>query len=303
MTGPGEKSKAGEFRHTPWDGSHPLFRIGLAPLDPATWIEPDRTLAFQLAEKDRLLGERRADVFVEEPDTHAAQCEAQERIVGHATRHFPDIWRLQDGLVQILPAGRTVELKGDEPPLITASRLVQEDLVLMRRGEAGWRLAAACVCFPSSWRLKDKAFRPIAQIHAPVPGFGPGSRNAGLIERIFDALQPAMPVWRMNWSIYPDSRLFHGESTGERATPGDLESRFLRVERQTLTRLPVSGDILFTIRIHLDAAALIAQHPERRRLASGLAAQIRALDAAQLAYKGMTAIGGRLLAGLDALAV
>ncbi len=303
MDRPDALEKATLFRHTPWDGSHPLFRIGLAPLEPAAWIEPDETLPFQLAEKERLLGERLADVFVEEPDTHGAQSEALERIAGHAARHFPHVWEVEDRSVRVLPIDRRVDLEGDGPPLIRASRLVQEDLVLMRRGEAGWRLAAACVCFPSSWRLREKAFRPIAQIHAPVPGFGPGSRNAGLIERIFDKLQPAVPVWRMNWSIYPDSQLFHGEASGERALDGELESRFLRVERQTLTKLPVSGDILFTIRIHLDAAALIAVHPERARLAAGLAAQLRALDAAQLAYKGMTDLAARLLARLDALAV
>lgn len=298
----GSGAQAGMFFHTPWDGSHPLFRIGLALLEPSNWIEPDETLSLQLAEKERLLGERRDDVFVEEPGTLAAQSEALERVVQAATLHFPQVWRRHGSAVSVRPAGRMVDLDGDEPPLIKASRLVQEDLVLMRRGEGAWRLAAACVCFPSSWRLKEKAFRPIAQIHAPVPGFGPGSRNGGLIERIFDKLQPAMPVWRMNWSIYADNQLFHGEASGDRASSGELESRFLRVERQTLTKLPVSGDILFTIRIHVDAASLIATHPERRRLAAGLAAQIRALDAAQLSYKGMTGIADRLLAGLDALA-
>ena len=43
----------------------------------------------------------------------------------------------------------------------------------MRRGEDGWRLAAGSLCFPSSWSLDEKFGRPLQEIHAPVPGFGP----------------------------------------------------------------------------------------------------------------------------------
>ena len=42
---------------------------------------------------------------------------------------------------------------------------------------------------------------------------------------------------------------------------------FIRVERQTLRKLPVSGDILFTIRIYLDPMAVLRSHPDRAALA------------------------------------
>ncbi|TGQ25043.1 heme-dependent oxidative N-demethylase subunit alpha family protein, partial [Mesorhizobium sp. M4B.F.Ca.ET.214.01.1.1] len=74
-------------------------------------------------------------------------------------------------------------------PLVAASLLVQEDLILMRRDVSGWRLAAGSLCFPSSWALTEKFGKPLQQIHAPVPGFGPGTRPADLINRMFDGLQ------------------------------------------------------------------------------------------------------------------
>mgnify|MGYP000846223527 CR=1 FL=1 len=46
-------------------------------------------------------------------------------------------------------------------------------------GEGGWRLAAGSLCFPSSWSLVEKFGKPLQDIHAPVPGFGPGTRSAG----------------------------------------------------------------------------------------------------------------------------
>lgn len=289
------------FAHTPWDGSHPLFRIGLSPLGDAPWLEPDENLAAHLALKERLLAERRADVFGAQPGTADAQAEALAAIADHLPARHPDIWRRQGDAVLVTPAGRTVDLAADAP-LVAAARLVQEDLALMRRDAHGWRLAAGCVCFPSSWRLREKLGRPMHEVHAPVPGFGGGTRNATLIERIFDNLQPGAPVARMNWSLYGDDALFHGDERSERERSGDLAQTFLRVERQTLTKLPVSGDILFTIRIHVDPASAIAGCPDRGRLATGLAASLRRLDEAELAYKGLSRTRGELLDRLDALA-
>jgi hypothetical protein len=288
-------------RHTPWDGSQPLFRIGLAPLDLGDWIQPDEKLAAYLAEKQRLLEQRRGDVFAAEADTLEAQLEVWRLLSAHLAQTHPDIWQLEGNAMRNAPLGRSVALDTGAP-LVSASRLVQEDLVLMRKGGEGWRVAAGCVCFPSSWRLREKFGKPLAHVHSPVPNFGPGSRNASMIERIFDNLQPAQPVWRMNWSLYPDETLFHGDEDGEVKRSGELGETFLRTEFQTLRKLEHGGDILFTIRIGLDPASIIKRHPERGRLAAGLRDLILRLDEAELAYKGMTAIRERLLEQLNAIA-
>lgn len=77
---------------------------------------------------------------------------------------------------------------------------------------------------------------------------------------------------------------------------------FIRVERQTLRKLPASRDILFTIRIHLDPLAVLARHPDRATLAASFAAQLEALDVAQLDYKGLTSDRDRLIAVLNHMA-
>lgn len=84
---------------------------------------------------------------------------------------------------------------------------------------------------------------------------------------------------------------------------GDANAHaFIRVERQTLRKLPVSGDILFTIRIHLDPLAALAHHPDRATLAPAFAAQLEALAIAQLDYKGLTSDRDRLVSVLNQMA-
>ncbi|MBZ9881226.1 DUF3445 domain-containing protein [Mesorhizobium sp. CA10] len=301
--------------HTPYDGSSKLFTIGLKPLDFDRWIEVDELLLPHLAEKQRLYGEIPEKVFVEEDGTSEAQREVLDLLVAHLEAAHPGTHRRNGEDVE--PIG--FETASDrlppalrEAPLAKASLLVQEDLILMRRGEHGWRLAAGSLCFPSSWSLQEKFGKPLQEIHKPVPGFGPGTRPAELINRMFDGLQ-GQAVERFNWSIQAGDALYHPLSNVERIdratnrpsrfADGNIKAHaFIRVERQTLRKLPLSRDILFTIRIHLDPLKLLVRHPDRAALAVSFAEQLLALDQQQLDYKGLTADRDRLVEFLSGMA-
>lgn len=299
--------------HTPYDGSSTPFTIGLKPLDLPAWIEVDGYLEAQLAEKDRLEAEHGMTVFAAEPGSEDAQREVLALLADHLPARFPEIYRRAGDTMHVGSSGRAVDLaKPGVPPLKIAARLVQEDLVLMRRGEEGWRICAASLSFPSSWSLAEKFGRPLREIHRPVPHFGPGTRSDDLIERMFDKLQGQM-VERFNWSLQPDAELYKPLSSMQRNDraekavsrfPGiDAASvAFIRVERQTVRKLPVSGDILFTIRIHLDPMSALRAHPGRAKIAASFAAQLAALGRPELDYKGLAADRDRLVAALETIA-
>jgi hypothetical protein len=294
--------------HTPYDGSSKLFTIGLKPLDLTCWLEIDEDRDAYLAEKRRLYGEIPEKVFVAEDGTQAAQQDVLDLITDHLARQFPEI----DASPKATTAGNG-SAKLHRQPLHAASLLVQEDLVLMRRSEDGWRLVAASLCFPSAWSLQEKFGKPLQDIHTPVPGFGRGTRTADIITRIFDKLQVEQPVERMNWSLQAGAALYMPLSNAARIDraaekparfpePDVAENCFIRVERQTLRKLPASGDILFTIRIYLDPMKVLERHPDRAAIAASLAAQLTALDAAQVDYKGFAADRERLVERLASIA-
>jgi len=272
--------------NTPYDGSSKPFTIGLRPLQISEWIEIDDQLPAYIEEKRRLYAEIPDKVLVAEDGTEAAQQEVLELLVEHLQAHYPTLghFRLRgdDGF------------KGDilKSPLARAALLVQEDLVLMRKSPEGWRLVAASLCFPSAWNLLEKFRKPLHQIHAPVPEFGGGTRNASMIERIFDNLRVEEPVLRWNWSLHDDMKLYHPHSNsgpGRRFGEGDLRDKvILRLERQTLRKLPKSGDILFTIRIQVDPLEVLEMHSDGPKLAQAIDAQLGAMSSDQLNYKGLT---------------
>ena len=197
------------------------------------------------------------------------------------------------------------------PPLHKASLLVQEDLILMRRGENGWRLAAGSLCFPSSWSLTEKFGKPMHEIHEPVPAFGPGTRTAGLIDRMFDNLQVGQPVERFNWSIQAGDALYHplsnvGAST---APPAGRSVSRCRCGRARLhpRRAPDAAQAAGIGRHpvhhpHPSRSDGLAEKPSGpAELAASFAEQLMALDEAQLDYKGLTADRDRLVEALTAI--
>ena len=265
--------------HMPYDGSSKPFTIGLKPLELSEWLEVDDQWPHYIAEKQRFYSEIPDKVLVAENNTADAQQEVFNLVVEHLATHFPQI--------------NVQEHEGFEAgPLARAALLVQEDLVLMRKSPEGWRLVAASLCFPSAWNLLEKFRKPLHHIHAPVPEFGEGTRNASLIERMFDNLRVDNPVIRWNWSLHDDMKLYHPHSNsgpGRRFGEHDLRGQvILRLERQTLRKLPKSGDILFTIRIQVNPLEVLEKLADGANLALAIDQQLSDMTPPQLDYKGLS---------------
>ena len=287
------------IRYRPFVDGPWRLAMGIKTLDLQEWIEIDGRFAAQLAERKRLLAERRSDVLAGLPESGPGQRELLALLLDHLPRRFPEHYRRVEGAIENLRTGERFALAAsDDAPLELAGRLVQEDLCLMQRGDGGYRLVAAVLCFPAHWRLADKLGRPLQAIHEPVPGFG--ERLADPVDRFFASIQVARPVWRLNWSLVDAPTLFRPpEHRGNpRPISADQAGRqlWLRVERQTLRRLPRSGDVVFGIHTYVDPLEDAIDSPEAAR---ALAARIREMPDAMARYKSILPIRAPLLAWLE----
>ncbi|HEV7318252.1 MAG TPA: DUF3445 domain-containing protein [Ensifer sp.] len=291
------------MKHTPYDGSSKPFTIGLAQLDPDRWIEPDEQLKHYLDEKKRLLRQARSTVFAAADGSEDAQRELLAVLSDHLAARFPEIYR-RDGNTMVV-GGERVALEGDAP-LVIAGSLVQDDLVIMIRDDDGWRLKAGYVAFPSSWSLGEKYGRTMDEIHTPVPGFEHGTRNAELIARMFDNLPPGRFVERFNWAVNVDGGLHLPKSKSEGVAAEAIalteERTFIRIERQTLRKLPETGALVFTIRIYSDPLSLLRTRPDAAALALSFVEQLRSLTLPQAAYKGLVSKRDSLVSALISIA-
>lgn len=133
---------------------------------------------------------------------------------------------------------------------------ISDDLCILLRDETGWCLKGASLCAPTFWSLSEKMGQPLHELHGPVPG---GAETlASRITRIFDNLEPGKILERFNWTVqlgsnrYTPSQVPMKELAANTQLGSALDVLRLRVERQTIRKLPQSGAIVFTIRICID---------------------------------------------------
>jgi hypothetical protein len=165
---------------------------------------------------------------------------------------------MEDGeLVDLHTGRRTGVGEGDSDPLLILASIVDEDLVVMELdNERRYRVSAVCACCPSHWSIHQKLGKTLQEVHEPVPNLN--SNIGAQIDQLIDRLPTHRAVSRINmlvnfdprWSQFPaliDSHPFPHTDL-ERFSIGDL--LYLRNERETITKLPETSAILFTIKTY-----------------------------------------------------
>jgi hypothetical protein len=237
------------------------FGIRALPPSESIFLRTDQ-YADEIAEKKRLISDDHSNYVAVLPQAEQALLETSVLILDHA-----------DAALEFIDAALSV----------------QEDLVICSGDSSGgFPIIAGVVCFPSGWSIAEKIGMPIQAVHAPVPKFDEtmGRSTASLLDR----LRVGRPVWRTNWGVRCSGELDQSPKHRNRfsiaANAVDSSSAgdqcHFRVERQTLSRLPISGDILFTIHTMQQPIAELDQDQQNTLLA-----WLQTCPAETLRYKGI----------------
>ncbi|GGH26289.1 Protein of unknown function [Cribrihabitans marinus] len=233
----------------PYDPFTPRPLPGIAPLDPGDWLHRDEAFAGQLARRDVLLADRRAEVLALDPE---AADPAQEVLDLALEQAYPGA-----GAGVVRPDGVRVAVDRADP-LGTLGRLVQEDICILQKRGDEHVLTGAVLCFPASWTLEEKFLRPLTGIHEPVDSYDAGI--ARRVQRLFDGVRSGRPLWRFNALWYDDPELHQPRSAAQRRDRVDPErAGYLRSERQCILRLPRSNAVVFSIHTYVLARASLAE--------------------------------------------
>ena len=235
-------------RSIPYDVT-PRALPGIQPVK-EPWLRVDEAYAGQMARRCALLEDQPDDVLYLQPQALAAAQELLDMVL----RLLPDLGFAQAGAVVTCPDGRRVTVDRANP-MATLGRLVQCDFVLLDKHGEEHVLTGAVLCFPASWRLDEKAGRPLMAIHTPVASYD--DNIAKRVQRLFDGIQPDRPLWRFNALWYVDPELHQPRSASEPRRQRD-GAGFFRSERQTLLRLPQSRTVVFAIHTYLVRAQDVA---------------------------------------------
>jgi len=210
-------------------GDNFRHRLGIFPVEISNWLLRDAEFDLTVQLKKKLLATRRSEVVGLQPGGDEVAEEAAQLV---------SAW-----------AGVELASRGIDA-LVEASLLVADDLAVLQPikshdGSEQLLLNAAVVCCPSRWMLSEKMGHNMLAIHEPVAKYA--DHVGAAVDTYFQRLTVEKPVWRSNWIIQDHPALFQPQipSGPLVKTPDEL---WIRMERQTLRRLPKTGGILFTIR-------------------------------------------------------
>mmetsp|Transcript_44714 Transcript_44714/g.104174 ORF Transcript_44714/g.104174 Transcript_44714/m.104174 type:complete len:362 (-) Transcript_44714:76-1161(-) len=237
--------------------------------------------------------EARGNHLIHTEESIPAQTEVLEMLLEHLPNRFPHHFRVvPDSMTgrgkPELDSRTTVAVSvGDlhaeyrvsdflACPLELASRLVLEDLVLVKDGV----VCAGSVMFSFS-RFRDRFGMDMEEIHRKVPQYARDLQKP--VNRVFASLTPERPLYRSNWNISWSNDVMAGYSRYPHRNPGIsikqrqiclhglkeaiqahglADTAWLKVEYQTLRRLRRNPSyILFTVRTFLDSFGDLEAEP------------------------------------------
>lgn len=178
------------------------------------------------------------------------------------------------------------------PPFEYITRQAQGDFAAMDQRNNNLYMDAGMVTTQADWSLNFNVGMDFIEWHGPVPM----ANELGIFDRALKfllLLQVGRPVRRLNWTMTINPHLdtspenYDQWGQGRTAVTTDNAGRLvhLRVEVQTLFRLPRSNGILFGIRVYLISLEELVQNPIWARRMHRV---LKTLPTALVDYKGLT---------------
>ena len=232
----------------------------------------------------------------------AAQWDTLELIMESLAADYPEDFSLAKSGTLLTWENRPLGLKqaftfGDAStlpcePFEYITRQAQGDFTLQDQREENLFVDGGMVTTQADWSLEFDIGMSFHEWHGPVPL----AHQIGVFDRALKfllRLQYGRPVRRLNWTMTVNPRL---DTSPENyplwgpdrttVTPENVGKKlFLRVELQTLFRLPRSNAILFGIRCYLLSVGEITKVPKWRKR---LHRVLRDLPQELVDYKGLT---------------
>ncbi len=252
-----------------------VLLMGLEPVEASSWIEPDEDLPLYLDNKTLQRENLGPRVYRAMDESLSGQLEARALLLNHLLRDHADCYSRQEDTL-IWRNGKLSWQLTTEDPLWQASTWIEDDLVLMSPRGDDYIISAASLACASHWLLEEKFGEPLASVHQPIPRFN--EQLTPSVTRFFKHLRAEHLVQRFNWSVQRGDQLNDRPGTDEHSN-----KLYWRTERQSLRRLPKSGDILFTIRVYIHPLDCLQAKP------GAVAALMQAIEATPpdvRAYKG-----------------
>ncbi|KAF8636548.1 hypothetical protein AX17_003360 [Amanita inopinata Kibby_2008] len=249
-------------------------------MEPDWWLELESTYQERIAQRQELYKKHGKAIIDQLPGSEQACKELMQMVVQFLCTRYPNQFtlNLRTGTFhnRILDVRCSIR---DTEPLVFLLNHVPEDFLITQRDEKTglYYLRAAVSCSAVGWQLREKMGSSLSEIHGPVPDYQEKmqmSMDRRVSKSFFSKMTCDKPIQRGSWSFEVGQPLYlqPGDadwSLRETQSPNlRIEDIFLRVDWQTLRRLPVTRAIVFNFKALFTPVTEFRKEPYIPRLLS-----------------------------------
>ncbi|KAI3324306.1 alpha-1,2-mannosyltransferase [Xylariaceae sp. AK1471] len=231
--------------------------MSLTKLEPDWWIELESTYKQRIAQRKELYAEHGSAVLQYLPGSELACKELMEMAIQFICARYPQYFTLSKDQDKYWLENKILGVKADikeKHPLLILLDHIPEDFAITLRdpGTGLYAFRAGVICSAIGWNVESKIRLRLHEIHEPIPDYKEKMQFS--MDRFFSKMPANKPIQRGSWGLEVDQPLFMPPGSPHKAyrdfqDESLTRSRLhLRVDWQTLRRLPLSGAIVFNFK-------------------------------------------------------
>ncbi|KAL4065361.1 hypothetical protein V8B97DRAFT_1868820 [Scleroderma yunnanense] len=242
--------------------------MALKKLEADWWLELESTYRARITQRRKLFADHGKLIIDELPGSEAASRECMQMVIQYLCQRYPNQFQYDNwtGIFTNRILGSKTNITTVHPLMFLLDNVPEDFTITQQDKETGlYHLTASVTCSAVGWNLGDKIGKPLSQIHGPVPDYK--EKMEFSMNRYFSKMPCDKPIQRGSWDLVVGEPLFLQTNSPfwidhTRQDPNlQLSDIYLRVDWQTLRRMPQSRAILFNFKAIFTPLAALRREP------------------------------------------
>lgn len=224
-------------------------------MEPDWWLEIENTYISRIKERKQLFKEYGDMVLQYLPGSEPACKEIMEMCLQFYCTRYPAYFSLSDdkktfhnGILK-----EDTDIKSMHPLHVILNNIPEDFAIMLRNEEDGmYYFRAGVICSSLGWNVGTKIGLQLKDIHKPIPDYK--EKMSFSMDRYFSKMPTNGPIQRGSWGLEVETPLFmppgdpHEKYRETQKEDLTIDECYLRVDWQTLRRIPLSGAIVFNFK-------------------------------------------------------
>jgi len=229
--------------------------MSLTKLEPDWWLELEQTYEKRIKQRCDLFTKYGHHVLQSLPGSELACKELMEMCLQFMCARYPHYFSLDKANMtfrnKIL--NTVTDLRTTLPLHVILQNIPEDFAIMLRDPDTGlYHFRAGVICSALGWDVSTKIGMKLHEIHEPIPDYKEKMQFS--MDRYFAKKPTDKAIQRGSWGLEIDEPLYmppgdpHEAYRATQPEGIDLARMNLRVDWQTLRRLPLSGSIVFNFK-------------------------------------------------------